>query len=123
MGIGQSHSVGAFCLVGTLRFDADLLGDAKQLDPARGHVDKLVNYDIFITQWSDLIEAAERRLEFFREQPKLEICQDEAARRLRERHGDLMFCANIKKRCRYRSDFRYGRLGVSAPPPQVTVVL
>lgn len=86
---GVSNGHWTFWLVGTA-FDSDLLGDADQLDRSWGHVDKRPNYDIFITRWSDLIEAAERRLEFFRGQLTLEIEQDEAARRLRERHGDLI---------------------------------
>jgi hypothetical protein len=86
---GVSNGHWTFWLVGT-RFDDDLLGDAEQLDRDWGHVDKRANYDVYITRWSDLIEAAERRLEFFREQLKLEIGQDDAASRLRERHGDLI---------------------------------
>ena len=86
-GVSKGHWT--FWLVGT-RFNDDLLGDAEQLDRNWGHVDKRANYDIFITRWSDLIETAERRLEFFREQLKLEINQDDAARRLHERHGDLI---------------------------------
>lgn len=86
-GVTNGHWV--FWLVGT-QFDADLLGDAEQMDRDWGHVDKRANYDIYITRWSDLIEAAERRLEFVRGQLQLEIGQDEAATRLRERHGELI---------------------------------
>lgn len=78
-----------FWLVGTA-FDDDLLADAEQIDREWGHVDKRRNYNIFITRWSDLIETAERRLEFLREQLNLEIGQDAAAHRLHERHGDLI---------------------------------
>ena len=78
-----------FWLVGT-KFDVDLQSDAKQRDRIWGHVDKKDAYDIFITRWSDLIEAAEQRFQFLQEQLNLEIGQDEAARRLRERHGDLI---------------------------------
>lgn len=86
---GVTNGHWTFWLVGA-QFDDDLLGDAEQLDRPWGHVDKRANYDVYITRWSDLIEAAERRLEYFRAQLQLEISQDEAARRLRERHGDLI---------------------------------
>ncbi len=86
---GVTNGHWTFWLVGT-HFDDNMLGDAQQLDRDWGHVDKRANYDVFITRWSDLIEAAERRLEFFREQLQLEIGQDEAASRLRTRHGDLI---------------------------------
>ncbi|MDP9332023.1 MAG: ATP-binding protein [Actinomycetota bacterium] len=86
---GVTNGHWTFWLVGT-SFDADLLADAVQADRTWGHIDNRPNYDIFITRWSELIEAAERRLEFFRGQLELEIGQDDAARRLRERHGDLI---------------------------------
>ena len=78
-----------FWLVGT-QFDDDLKSDAEQMDRSWGHVDKRPNYDIFVARWSDLIEGAERRFEFLRKQLDLEIGQEDAARRLRERHGDLI---------------------------------
>ena len=78
-----------FWLVGT-KFNADLLGDADQRDRPWGHMDARNSYDIFITRWSDLIEAAEHRYEFIRSQLNLEIGQEEAAGRLRQRHGDLI---------------------------------
>ena len=78
-----------FWLVGT-RLDDDLAAEADQTDREWGHVVKRPSYDIFITRWSYLIEAAERRFEFLRNQLNLEIGQDEAAYRLRERHGDLI---------------------------------
>lgn len=86
-GVGDGHW--SFWLVGTA-FDDDLLAEAEQEDRSWGHVVFRKNYDIYVARWSDLIERAERRLEFFREQLNLEISQDDAARRLRERHGDLI---------------------------------
>jgi hypothetical protein len=78
-----------FWLVGAA-FNDDLLAEADQSDRSWGHVAKRDNYDIFVARWSDLIEQAEHRLEFVREQLDLEVTQDEAARRLRQRHGDLI---------------------------------
>jgi hypothetical protein len=86
-GVGDGHWT--FWLVGT-SFDDDLTAEAEQEDREWGHVVFRKNYDVFIARWSDLIERAERRLEFFREQLNLEISQDDAARRLRDRHGDLI---------------------------------
>jgi hypothetical protein len=86
-GVGDGHW--SFWLVGTA-CDDDLLAEAEQEDRSWGHVVFRKNYDIYVARWSDLIERAERRLEFFREQLNLEISQDDAARRLRERHGDLI---------------------------------
>lgn len=78
-----------FWLVGA-QFNADLISDAAQRDRKWGHVDTKETYDIFIARWSDLIEGAERRFDFLRKQLNLEITQDQAARRLRQRHGDLI---------------------------------
>ena len=78
-----------FWLVGT-RLDDDLAAEADQTDREWGHVVKRPSYDIFVTRWSHLIEAAERRFEFLRNQLNLEIGQDDAAYRLRQRHGDLI---------------------------------
>ena len=78
-----------FWLVGT-RLDEDLEAEADQTDREWGHVLTRPTYDIFVTRWSHLIEAAEQRLEFFRRQLNLEIGQEQAAHRLRERHGHLV---------------------------------
>ena len=78
-----------FWLVGT-RLDDDLAAEADQTDREWGHVVKRPSYDIFVTRWSNLIEAAEQRFEFMRTQLDLEIGQDEAAHRLRQRHKELI---------------------------------
>lgn len=78
-----------FWLVGT-QINEDLHQDLDQTDRDWGHVDKRSNCDIHVTRWSDLIEDAERRLEFFRRQLDLEIGQDQAALRLHSKHQHLI---------------------------------
>lgn len=68
----------------------DIDDEVKQTDRALGHVHKGENYDIWVTHWGQLLDDAMLRYEFYREQLKYDIGQDEATSRVRERHAELL---------------------------------
>ncbi|MBB5808902.1 hypothetical protein F4560_008670 [Saccharothrix ecbatanensis] len=43
-----------------------------------------------MTQWGQLLDDAAKRLEFYREQLRYDISQEEAVARVRERHSALL---------------------------------
>ena len=51
---------------------------------------KADNYDIFVTTWGQLIDDAESRLSFYREQLDYKVLQEEAVERVRRRHSELL---------------------------------
>ena len=48
------------------------------------------SYELWVGSWSHLIQRAERRLNFFRDQLGYTIAQDEAVRRVHERHQEIL---------------------------------
>jgi hypothetical protein len=69
------------------------LGDRwplKQRDSAWGHIESGDDYDIFVTTWGHLIDEAEGRLAFYRDQLTYDITQEEATDRVRARHAELL---------------------------------
>lgn len=78
-----------FWLVGAELTD-DLADEIKQTDRSPGHVVRMENYDIWVTHWGQLLDDAMRRIEFYRDQLKYDITQDEATTRVRQRHSELL---------------------------------
>ncbi|GAA1292325.1 ATP-binding protein [Saccharothrix xinjiangensis] len=64
--------------------------EVNQTDREWGHVTKQADYDIYVTQWGQLLDNAAKRLEFYREQLRYDISQEEAVTRVRERHSALL---------------------------------
>ncbi|EWC59288.1 putative DNA mismatch repair protein [Actinokineospora spheciospongiae] len=87
-GVGQTKWT--FWLVGS-SWDADELEDQlNQRDRAVGHVAAAPTYDIWVTTWGKLLDEAQRRLDFYREQLGYDISQDAAVAKVRARHGLLV---------------------------------
>lgn len=78
-----------FWLVGT-DWDKDLEEQAHQSDRAIGHVAAHPRYDIWVTTWGKLLDDAQRRLDFYREQLNYDITQETAVAKVRTRHGLLV---------------------------------
>lgn len=78
-----------FWLVGA-ELDPDFADEVRQADRAPGHVVNAENYDIWVTHWGQLLDDAERRLAFYRDQLRYEISQEEALARVRARHSALL---------------------------------
>jgi hypothetical protein len=86
---GAGPSKWTFWLVGS-DYKSEIEGDLTQADRPWGHVIKLPEYDIWVTTWGRLLDEADRRLNFYREQLKYEVSQDDAVRRVRARHEQLL---------------------------------
>ncbi|WP_033440856.1 ATP-binding protein [Saccharothrix sp. NRRL B-16314] len=78
-----------FWLVGA-SISEEIEDDVHQTDREWGHVTKQGDYDIYVTQWGQLLDDAAKRLEFYREQLRYDISQEEAVTRVRERHSALL---------------------------------
>lgn len=86
-GVGPSRWT--FWLVGSEPHE-DIKGELKQQDREWGHISKAENYDIRVTTWGRLIDQAERRFSFYREQLSYSASQEEAVQRVRQRHRELL---------------------------------
>ncbi|WP_156893776.1 hypothetical protein [Actinokineospora enzanensis] len=78
-----------FWLVGA-SISEEIEDEVNQTDREWGHVTKQADYDIYVTQWGRLLDDAAKRLEFYREQLRYDISQEEAVARVRERHSALL---------------------------------
>jgi hypothetical protein len=78
-----------FWLVGT-DWDEDLEDQAHQTDRVVGHIVANSRYDIWVTTWGKLLDDAQRRLDFYREQLSYDINQEAAVAQVRARHGLLV---------------------------------
>jgi hypothetical protein len=68
----------------------ELEDELKPQDRAWGHVINAADYDVWATTWGRLIDEAERRFMFYREQLRYHATQDEAVERVRRRHDELL---------------------------------
>lgn len=87
-GVGPSHWT--FWLVGADIRDDEIGGELEQKDREWGHVIATDKYDIHVTTWGALLDKGERSLRFYREQLNYNVSQEEALRRVRERHEELL---------------------------------
>ncbi len=85
-GVGPSRW--AFWLVGSAH-KPEIEGSLSQQGREWGHVIQHETYDVRLTTWGRLIDAAEHRLNFYREQLRYDIGQDQAVERVRRRHAEL----------------------------------
>jgi len=65
-------------------------GELEPRDREWGHVVATSKYDIWVTTWGRLIDQAERRFNFYREQLAYKVSQEEAVERVRSRHDELL---------------------------------
>jgi len=69
---------------------SEIKGQLEQRDRAWGHIEAHDDYDIWITTWGRLLDDAERRLAFYREQLNYDISQEMAVERVRARHQEWL---------------------------------
>jgi hypothetical protein len=86
---GAGPSRWTFWLVGS-ETKAVLDGDLTQVGRKWGHVTEAPKYDIYVTTWGNLLDQAERRFNFYREQLAYSATQEEAVERVRRRHEELL---------------------------------
>lgn len=86
---GVGPSKWTFWLIGA-SYSSEIHGQLEQRDRAWGHIESTNEHDIWVTTWGRLLDEAERRLAFYRDQLKYDIGQDEAVRRVRDRHEMLL---------------------------------
>lgn len=86
-GVGKSQW--SFWLVGS-DIKSELKGDLTQKDREWGHVIANEKYDVRITTWGHLLDAAERRLQFYKEQLTYSASQEESTERVRQLHDELL---------------------------------
>jgi hypothetical protein len=87
-GAGPSHWT--FWLIGADIRDNEIGGELEQKDREWGHVIATEKYDIHVSTWGALLDKGERSLRFYREQLNYNVSQEEALRRVRERHEELL---------------------------------
>ena len=78
-----------FWLVGKT-YKPEVRGQVEQRDRAWGHIEAHDDYDIWITTWGHLLDDAERRLAFYRDQLSYDMTQEQAVERVRSRHQKLL---------------------------------
>lgn len=82
-----------FWLVGA-HTKPEIEGDLQQQDRQYGHISSVntttAQYDIWVLPWGALLDDGVRRLEFYREQLKYDVSQDEAVARVQSRHATLL---------------------------------
>jgi hypothetical protein len=86
---GVGPSKWTFWLVGAEYAD-EIEDELRQDDRPWGHIVNSAAYDIWVTTWGRLLDEAERRLAFYREQLKYDISQEKAVGRVRARHEELL---------------------------------
>jgi len=93
---GAGPSRWTFWLVGSDTQDV-LDGDLNQLDREWGHVTQASKYDVRVTTWGRLLDQAERRFNFYRQQLAYSATQEEAVGRVRGRHEELLPAEPVEK--------------------------
>lgn len=87
---GMGPSKWTFLLVGS-RIDEDAIGDQiNQSGRPRGLLLPKENYEVWVATWGELIDQAERRLDFYKDQLQYDISQESAVERVRSRHSELL---------------------------------
>ncbi len=78
-----------FWLVGADTTD-EIGGELQQQDREWGHVTRAEKYDVRVITWGRLIDQAERRFHFYRDQLSYSASQEDAVERVRRRHEELL---------------------------------
>lgn len=86
---GAGPSRWTFLLIGS-DCKEEITGQLEQRDRAWGHIESTDKHDIYITTWGRLLDEAEHRLAFYRDQLRYDISQDEAVGRVHERHAEML---------------------------------
>ena len=86
---GAGPSRWTFWLIGSDTKD-EISGELQQQDRPWGHVTRAEKYDLWVMTWGRLLDQAERRFAFYREQLAYNATQDEAVKRVRRRHEELL---------------------------------
>lgn len=86
---GAGPSRWTFWLIGADTRD-EIGGELKQQDREWGHVIRADKYDVKVMTWGRLLDQAERRFTFYREQLAYKASQEEAVERVRRRHDELL---------------------------------
>jgi hypothetical protein len=86
---GTGDSKWTFWLVGSDTKD-EIRGELEQADREWGNVNKSSQYEIWVTTWGRLLNNAETRLNFYRQQLEYNASQEEALRRVRSLHSELL---------------------------------
>lgn len=86
---GVGPSKWTFWLIST-SCKSEIDGQLEQRDRAWGHIETTNEHDIWVTTWGRLLDEAERRLAFYRDQLQYDISQDNAVERVRARHAMLL---------------------------------
>lgn len=86
---GAGPSRWTFWLIGSDTKD-EIRGELQQQDREWGHVTRADKYDLWVMTWGRLLDQAERRFTFYREQLAYSASQEEAVKRVRRRHEELL---------------------------------
>jgi hypothetical protein len=86
---GAEGYLALFWLVGSDTKD-EIRGDLEQQDREWGHITRAQKFDVRIITWSRLLDQAERRFNFYRDQLAYNASQEEAVERVRRRHEELL---------------------------------
>jgi hypothetical protein len=65
-------------------------GELEPQDREWGHVTRTAKYDVRVVTWGHLLDQAERRFKFYREQLRYNATQGDAVERVRRRHEELL---------------------------------
>ncbi|MHB8245900.1 MAG: hypothetical protein ACYDGN_11215 [Acidimicrobiales bacterium] len=86
-GVGPSRWT--FWLVGA-DTQPEIGGELQQQDRPWGHVIRAEKYDLWVMTWGRLLDQAEHRFTFYRDQLAYNATQEEAVERVRLRHSELL---------------------------------
>jgi Histidine kinase-, DNA gyrase B-, and HSP90-like ATPase len=78
-----------FWLIGS-DVKSEARGRVESRDRAWGHVVAHEGYDVHVMTWGRLLDEAEERLRFYREQLNYTVSQDDAFKRVQQRHRELL---------------------------------
>jgi hypothetical protein len=92
---GAGPSRWTFWLIGS-DTKVEISGELQQQDRPWGHVTRAEKYDLWVMTWGRLLDQAERRYTFYREQLAYNATQEEAVERVRRRHNELLPSAEAR---------------------------
>jgi hypothetical protein len=86
---GAGPSRWSFWVVGSDIKD-EIGGEVEPQDREWGHVTRAAKYDVRVMTWGRLLDQADRRLTFYREQLAYNASQEQAVDHVRQRHKELL---------------------------------
>jgi hypothetical protein len=87
---GMGRSRWTFMLVGST-IDEEAIGDQiEQTGRARGLLVQQDDYEVWVVTWGELLDRAEGRLDFYKDQLQYDMSQESAVERVRTRHAELL---------------------------------